>query len=60
MQLGLAAVAWSGDFGRPTLFNVAIACGLKLPFKDLTTFKTYAETPKEIKRTSTQLYACHV
>ncbi len=30
VQLVLAAVAWSGDFGRPTLFNVAIACGLKL------------------------------
>jgi hypothetical protein len=34
MQLVFAAVAWSGDFGRPTLFNVAIACGLKLSSLD--------------------------
>jgi hypothetical protein len=30
VQLILAAVAWSGDFGRPTLFNAAIACDFKL------------------------------
>ncbi len=28
MQLVLAAVAWRGDFGRPTLFNVAIVLNL--------------------------------
>jgi hypothetical protein len=39
MQLVIAAVAWSGDFGRPTLFNVAIAAlnfhfiGSESPFK---------------------------
>ncbi len=30
VQLILDAVAWGGDFGRPMLFNAAIACDLKL------------------------------
>ncbi len=30
VQLGIAAVAWCGDYGRPTLFKIAIACGFKL------------------------------
>ncbi len=33
VQLSLAAVAWCGDYGRPTLFKVAIACGFKLTIK---------------------------
>jgi hypothetical protein len=33
VQLIIAAVAWCGDYGRPTLFKIAIACGFKLTLK---------------------------
>ena len=33
VQLSLAAVAWCGDFGRPTLLKAAIAFDFKLTFK---------------------------
>ena len=45
VQLIIAAVAWCGDYGRPTLFKIAIACGFKLTIHHVTS-KHFVRLPE--------------